>query len=581
MTEHHTRKNSCRYATALHFGNADLEVLVPRLVRRGVSVAAIVMSAVLLLLAAPAWGQSSPSLQDIQTTGSMSAGSNQVTLAAPAGFKIGDGIIVATGGEAGRGLRGTVGVGGVWPRLAYSDVSTMRSDKSRPANTFARLVTDPINGNGSVYQWDGSSWTYVNDYYFNKSIPRALVGYVCTVSNGGTVLTLATQPTNCSRKPFKATVTTSGAEVYYDNAPLLNALWNGAVNANYTYVLPSGSYAVGNEVDVVGGDLSNPLNSTIAGQGGYPTCGTTLFSPAGATSATLNTNVYNFTFRDFCMTGNVRNAGGYGPDWSVMSETGLYYPGVVEHGIYLDPSPNTTVKNMTFTDTWGAVGAEASDNIIVQNVNYTASDPILVEQWAFVCADTDEGCSFSNISVTSNNGLTPGFSCFRGFNCTLANVASVNGLFDLNDSGNWKIQGAQVTITPNSANVWSGIYSPIFPVTSNIGLGHIRRGGQLNNVSLVVQGYIDGTNGIQGAAINNPNITIDADGSSSSYSAPDCASGAIIGPTAIVSNDGAPMTIINNMTAVGAACPGQANFQLSPGVGDQCNNCTGTVSGLP
>jgi hypothetical protein len=63
MTEHDTPKKSCPYATALHFGNADLEVLVPRLVRRGVSVldfvAAVVVSAVLLQLAAPAWAQSS------------------------------------------------------------------------------------------------------------------------------------------------------------------------------------------------------------------------------------------------------------------------------------------------------------------------------------------------------------------------------------------------------------------------------------------------------------------------------------------------------------------------------------------
>jgi hypothetical protein len=68
MTEHDTRKKSCPYTTALHFGNADLELLVPSLVTRGVSFpdfatrtlrAPIVVSAVLLLLAAPAWAQSS------------------------------------------------------------------------------------------------------------------------------------------------------------------------------------------------------------------------------------------------------------------------------------------------------------------------------------------------------------------------------------------------------------------------------------------------------------------------------------------------------------------------------------------
>jgi hypothetical protein len=63
MTEHDTRQKSCPCATALQFGNADLEVLVPSPVGRGVYVldfvAAIVVSAVLLLLAAPAWAQSS------------------------------------------------------------------------------------------------------------------------------------------------------------------------------------------------------------------------------------------------------------------------------------------------------------------------------------------------------------------------------------------------------------------------------------------------------------------------------------------------------------------------------------------
>ena len=61
MIENDIRKKLCPYAAALHFGN--VEVLVPRLVRRGVSVfdfvAAIVVSAALLLLASPAWALSS------------------------------------------------------------------------------------------------------------------------------------------------------------------------------------------------------------------------------------------------------------------------------------------------------------------------------------------------------------------------------------------------------------------------------------------------------------------------------------------------------------------------------------------
>ena len=69
MTERDTRKKSCPYATALDFGNAKLEVLMPSLSRRWVSFpdfaasrlrAPIVMSAVLLLLAAPASAQRAP-----------------------------------------------------------------------------------------------------------------------------------------------------------------------------------------------------------------------------------------------------------------------------------------------------------------------------------------------------------------------------------------------------------------------------------------------------------------------------------------------------------------------------------------
>jgi hypothetical protein len=42
--------------------------------------------------------------KDISTTGSMAAGSNQLTIAAGAGFRVGDSVIVEIGGEAGHGL---------------------------------------------------------------------------------------------------------------------------------------------------------------------------------------------------------------------------------------------------------------------------------------------------------------------------------------------------------------------------------------------------------------------------------------------------------------------------------------------
>jgi hypothetical protein len=69
MAEHDSRKKSCPHTTVLHLGNADFEALVPSLVRRGASFLdfaarrlrpPIVISAVLLLLAAPASAQRAP-----------------------------------------------------------------------------------------------------------------------------------------------------------------------------------------------------------------------------------------------------------------------------------------------------------------------------------------------------------------------------------------------------------------------------------------------------------------------------------------------------------------------------------------
>ena len=54
-------------------------------------------------------------LNDKTSKGNIDSGSNKLVLKNAINLKRGDIIIVETGNEAGKGLRGTVGVGGAWP----------------------------------------------------------------------------------------------------------------------------------------------------------------------------------------------------------------------------------------------------------------------------------------------------------------------------------------------------------------------------------------------------------------------------------------------------------------------------------
>ena len=101
-------------------------------------------------------------LREIEAHGSMIAGSNQLTLSSvpPVSFRQGDFIIVELGGEAGHGRRGTIGVGGTWPRKRYRSVAEMNADAHQPAN---EIVAVPIAGGESTVLVSG------NDFY---SFPR-------------------------------------------------------------------------------------------------------------------------------------------------------------------------------------------------------------------------------------------------------------------------------------------------------------------------------------------------------------------------------------------------------------------------
>src|SRR5262245_60977344 len=140
-------------------------------------------------------------LKDLSTTGSISSGSNQLTLESNPGFQVGDQVIVEIGTESGQGQRGTVGVGGTWPALSYADSAERIAAPPPAPNTFA---WDRDTGN--VFQWLDGAWDQwpANYYYISEAVPRSLVATIQAIN--GSVITL----------DKTASATATDANVYYD-----------------------------------------------------------------------------------------------------------------------------------------------------------------------------------------------------------------------------------------------------------------------------------------------------------------------------------------------------------------------------
>jgi len=242
-------------------------------------------------------------MKALTATGSMTAASTTLTLVSNPGFAIGDQICIATGGEAGGGIPGERGVGGQWPTLMYANATARDADTSQ--------VTDKVCGlldTGLTYQWNGSAWVvYAGGIprYHDKILPKALVATITNVS--GTNITLDTA----------ATVSTTSASVYFDNAVL----------------------------------FEDNLDSTESGIRLQSGC--TISIPAG-------TWVFAGYTLVFGLTPNVRVTGADWDDTIILSPTGI-----VETGILVSQCDNAYVGNMAF------VGNTRTDKGFMFNYNAT------------------------------------------------------------------------------------------------------------------------------------------------------------------------------------------------------------------
>jgi len=220
--------------------------------------------------------------------GSMDAGSNTLTITSEAYandkfsmFEVGDPIIVATGGEAGAGLFGTVGVGGVF--------------------------TATPDGN----------------YYNSQQNPIALRTTVVTVSSDGKILTLADS----------AVVATIDAEVWFNNQPLIQAMHSESHAPGHTVTYPTGTFAIGDAIGVTGGSVDWILNG--AGKG------VTNFKwPKGCTGTFFTFQSHGVEISDFSIIGNVadesfgRNSNEYQAGIIVIATTDAFVHDCAIHNVF-------------------------------------------------------------------------------------------------------------------------------------------------------------------------------------------------------------------------------------------------------
>jgi hypothetical protein len=439
-------------------------------------------------------------LKSTSGTGSMTAGSKVLKMSAPHAFLVGERVIVAVGGEAGRGRRGTEGVGGLWPSLSYADYPTMLVDRKQAVGRFAWIRTTT-----AVYRWSGGAWNAfqpTDGYYAQQAIPKALVATITEVD--GLAITLD--------KP--AAAATKAATVNIDNLPI----WDAAVALGGESVdlqLPMGSYAFSGAPSLIG-----KTGWSITGAGKDAT---TLFSSNGARG--MNISLYECTRcfpRDFAVLGNARLNGfglAWGPDDvpdALNYVTNFTFPqgNAYPRGIQIWRSSNCVARRLKVTDVFhGAISVSAGSNNWAVNCDAFVTEPIpQYIGWQMQHADTAGG-GYHDCSVTSAK-LTGGFQAFRSNGVTFRRCTSVNGVWASNSSGNFAFIEPNITVRAYSQ--WVPGFSertPIISVNSNISPPDpsMQKGGTILRPKIIQQGYINAHKDLLETIVigpNNPNVIV-------------------------------------------------------------------------
>lgn len=466
-------------------------------------------------------------VKTVRMRGDIAAGSNRLRLKSPSKFRIGDHIIVATGGEKGRGARGTRGVGGGWPETSFPSLDALQEETARPVGSYAWVET-----NGATYQKGTEGWSRVKDaYYIEKAIPRALVARVKGITRNKRTLIL----------DRRAVVHSRGARVFFDNHPILEALFgepgaSGSINvtsdprdllhidmtaltpAELTWLLPRGRYAVGNAIII-----NRHEGWHLRGAGADET---TIFSPAGVPSASVSTLFSPKTVvSDLHLRGNAKNRG-----YMLSGDSALFADTVVRPGLAYPPgvvlgqaSDGSRAQRLKVTNVFQkAVGAHACNDCWGQDVDALMTHGLRdYIQWMFLWSDSIGGGCI-DCSIYSPN-LIPGFEGFKSRDVQFIRPVGVNATFAMNSSGNFFIDSALLLVDEFSQHPDRAFSAanPMININSNIGYHpYVELGGTIRNATMIQHGYINRNNdSLPGIVVNTLNVNVLVDGGV--YEAPD------------------------------------------------------------
>ncbi len=451
--------------------------------------------------------------------GSIAAGSNVLQLTGLSSLGVGDPIIIEVGGEAGKGLFGTMGVGGVLP-----------------------AATD--------------GWSTF--YYRSKDLPLALMAKVTAVADGGKTLTL----------DKAAAIASTNANVYFDNYPLLDAVLKEDHPAGWAVTLPSGDFAISDKL----GHFYHG-GWTIAGAGKGITI---LRSPKGAPSGGIWCFETDDTeLRDFTIVGNAGQNGFGLKDHGDWVELG----GI---GVLITKGANCIIRNVSCFNVFRKAGwGEYTIKLQIADCDFAYDDAHMgYVEWWFGVSDSRDA-TIARCKIDSKY-LIPGFETFRSDNVKFIDCVSKNGVFSSNSSGNFLLENLSLTVTAGSRfsdASFSG-YNPGVNINSNIQPPNeaMSLGGLIKNIRLDVQGAVNADgNFLKGIIINsdNPNVTVD--GGLITY--PDQTSPTEIGPFGV--NSTGQNTTVQNLTVTGKPFNSwEANIKILNGVVTGCTAYRIIVNGV-
>lgn len=439
----------------------------------------------------------------IAQTGSMTAGSNVLTVTDGSAWAVGDPIVVATGGEAdfgtgsGGARGGTRGVGGQWPTLIYPTVAAMNADTTQTVGRICGVLE-----NGRTYELFSGGWFLYDTFgnYIRYILPKGITGTVTAIN--GNQLTL----------DKTAVISTTAAPVYYNcYTPLKTSVFDSATNAlkatNCTINWPAGRWAwaaTDNDQNV---RMRAPSGWTIQGAG--PTAdGTVLFSPRGTQNLEFTLQATNGFIQDMRFEGS-----------GLLTESLIgFYNSLDKFQAWTTPlvlrlSTNTVAQRVHGINGWQAcLTMVGCTNCTLRDFYvYHATGTDRYTQWMVQIAD-GTNCIVEDGELDFDHLMT-GLETFRSTGSIFRRLNTRNATWSTNGSGYYTFEDCTARFEYLcERNGFPVLDQPLIDINSNIPVlpgqtVSVGSGGIFRNNDIIIEGIMRA----DGAVWNIYNPSADTD----------------------------------------------------------------------